>query len=196
MYNHIEGKLKEKNPTCAVIDCNGVGYLLNISVYTYSKIPDKEHCRLLTHLIVKEDAHTLYGFADEDERRLFRMLISVSGIGAATARLIFSSLSPPEVQQAIVSANVPLLQSVKGIGGKTAQRIIIELQGKLGKSDAHGTLPAGVLQDNRIKEEALSALVTLGFTKNLAEKAVDQILRSSAEKVGVERLIKLALNNL
>ena len=195
MYNHIQGRVTEKTPTYVVIDCGGVGYLVNISLYTYSHLPDTEHCRLFTHLAVKEDAHTLFGFIDEEERRLFRLLISVSGVGAATARMILSSLSPAEIQQAITTADVLRLQSVKGIGAKTAQRIIIDLGDKLKRGEmASAVVLSGA--GNRIKEQALSALVTLGFSRNVAEKAVDGVLRNNAEEPTVEQIIKLALNNL
>ena len=194
MYNHIQGKLVEKTPTYVVIDCNGVGYFINISLFTYSQIGNSENCKVFTHLAVKEDAHTLFGFADEEERKLFRQLISVSGIGASTARMILSSLSPSEIQQAIINGDVALLQSIKGIGTKTAQRVIIDLSDKLKKGELISGAP--LVSNNRIKEQALSALVTLGFAKNTAEKTLDSVIKNKGRELTVEQLIKLALNNL
>lgn len=195
MYNHFEGKLALKTPTYAVIDCGGVGYQLNISLNTFSKIPDSGTCRLFAHLAVREDAHVLFGFADEEERELFRQLISVSGVGAGTARMILSSMTPAEVVSAIHSGNVAALKSIKGIGEKSAQRIIIDLKGKFtGDNLAGATISfAG---DNKMREEALSALVMLGFAKNVAEKAVDKALKAEGNALSVEHLLKLALKNL
>ena len=194
MITHVEGKLVEKTPTYAIIDCGGVGYMLHISLNTFSKIGDSEKCKLYTHLAVREDAHTLYGFADQSERHLFRQLISVSGVGAATARMILSSLSPAEITQAILTGNVGLLKSVKGIGEKSAQRIIIDLKGKLGKDDTG--MDFTLVPHNKSREEALSALMMLGFAKNIAEKAVDKVLKTEGGSVNVEQLIKLSLKNL
>jgi holliday junction DNA helicase RuvA len=196
MINHIEGRLTEKTPTYAVIECGGVGYLLNISLNTYSKIGEYERCKLFAHLAIREDAHTLYGFADESERSLFRHLISVSGVGAGTARMILSSLSPVEIQQAITSGNVPLLKSIKGIGEKSAQRIIVDLKDKLGKETLAQGHTISFHQDNTVKDEALSAMVILGFARNAAEKAIDKIMRAEPEGITVEKLIKLALKNI
>jgi holliday junction DNA helicase RuvA len=191
MYAFIEGKISEITPASVVIDCQGVGYDISISVNTYSQIKDQTNCRLFTHLAVREDAMVLFGFAKEQERALFRNLISVSGVGAGTARLILSSLTPEEVSGAIASGNVPLLQRVKGIGGKTAQRIVIDLKDKLGKDpglkDILGT------PHNTKKEEALSALTMLGFNKTLAEKTIDKILKDEGTPLSVEQLIKSAL---
>jgi Holliday junction DNA helicase RuvA len=195
MYNHFEGKLSVKTPTYAVIDCGGVGYQLNISLHTFSKIPDTGNCKLFTHLAVREDALVLFGFADEEERELFRQLISVSGVGPGTARMILSSMSPSEVVQAIHSGNVAALKSIKGIGEKSAQRIIIDLKGKFTTDTSLVTSPA-FTADNKMREEALSALVMLGFAKNVAEKAVDKALKSEGNAVSVEHLLKLALKNL
>jgi len=186
MINYIEGRLVERTPTYAVIDCNGVGYICNISLNTFSKIGEFEKCKLFT----------LYGFAEESERYLFRHLISVSGVGAGTARMILSSLSPEEILQAIVTANVVALKSIKGIGEKSAQRIIVDLKGRLGKDELTGVSPISFTADNRVKEEALSALVMLGFVKSVAEKAVDKILKTGPKDITVEQLIKLALKNL
>lgn len=194
MYEYINGKLTVKTATYIVIETGGIGYNINISLNTFSKIKDLDVCKIYTHLSIKEDAHTLFGFADELEKRLFRHLISVSGVGATTARMILSSLSPAELHQCIVTGNAPILQNVKGIGAKSAQRIIIDLKDKLTKE-----APGEVLQprtDNTNRDEALSALVTLGFAKNAAEKSLDQVLRSSQTSVSVESLIKSALNNL
>lgn len=194
MIHHLDGKLISKNPTQLVIECGGVGYVVNISLYTYSKITDTERCKVFTHLSIKEDAHTLYGFFDEEERQLFRHLISVSGIGTNTARMMLSSLSPTEIQQAIINGNAAVLQNIKGIGGKTALRTIIELKDKLGKASGVVT---GItnLNYNKTKEEALGALTTLGFVKSNAEKVIDQIIRKSAD-ITVEQLIKEALKSL
>lgn len=195
MFNHFEGKVAVKTPTYAVIDCAGVGYLLNISLNTYSKIPDSGSFRLLSHLAVREDAMVLYGFADEEEREVFRHLISVSGVGAGTARMILSSMTPAEVVSAIHTGNVAALKSIKGIGEKSAQRIIVDLKGKFGKD-----LSINPLQfpgsDNKFREEALSALVALGFARAMAEKAIDKSLKSEGNVVSVEHLIKLSLKNL
>lgn len=197
MYNHIQGKLVEKNPTHVVIDCGGVGYLLNISLHTYSKIPEQENCKLLVHLSVKEDSLALFGFADEDERRLFRQLISVSGIGETTARMMLSSLSPPEIQNAIISGNSSVLQGIKGIGAKTAARAIIDLRDKMGKGEST-SIPGGswTSPNNKIRAQALSALLTLGFGKPAVEKVLDKVMQNQGENVSVEQIIKLALNHL
>jgi Holliday junction DNA helicase RuvA len=194
MYEYISGKLTVKTATYIVVEAGGIGYNINISLNTFSRIKDLDHCKIYTHLAIKEDAHTLYGFADETEKKLFRHLISVSGVGAGTARMILSSLSPPELQQCIVTGNAPVLQNIKGIGAKSAQRIIIDLKDKLGKETAGDILP--VTRSNTTREEALSALVTLGFARNIAEKSVDQILRTTTVDISVEALIKSALNNL
>jgi Holliday junction DNA helicase RuvA len=195
MYNHFEGKLSVKTPTYAVIDCSGVGYQLNISLNTFSKIPDTGNCKLFAHLAVREDALVLFGFADEEERELFRQLISVSGVGPGTARMILSSMSPSEIVQAIHSGNVAALKSIKGIGEKSAQRIIIDLKGKFAAGSSSSS-PITFSADNKMREEALSALVMLGFAKNVAEKAVDKALKAEGNAVSVEHLLKLALKNL
>ena len=194
MINHIEGKLIEKTPTYAVIECSGVGYLLHISLNTFSKISDNEKCKLYAHLAIREDAHTLYGFADIQERTMFRQLISVSGVGASTARMILSSLSPFEIQQAILTGNVSQLKSVKGIGEKSAQRIIIDLKGKMSK-DGLGT-EFLTTPGNTMKNEALAALEMLGFARNVADKALDRVLQTNTAVASVEELIKQALKNL
>jgi Holliday junction DNA helicase RuvA len=194
MYEYIKGRLVEKNPAYAVIDCNGVAYYLNISVYTYSRLQEQESCMLFTHLIIREDAHMLFGFADHMERDLFRHLISVSGVGVSTARIILSSLNPQEATQAIVDGNAPVLQRIKGIGSKTAERIIIDLKNKLSRN----LLPSeksGILH-NTGKEEALSALAILGFPKVLAEKVLNKIIETEGSGLSVEQLIKQALRLL
>ena len=194
MYEYIKGRLVEKNPAYAVIDCNGVAYYLSISVYTYSKIEDQENCQLFTHLVVREDAHMLFGFADIGERELFRHLISVSGVGVNTARIILSSLNPSEVTQAIVEGNAPMLQRIKGIGSKTAERIIIDLKNKLSRN-LNPLEKSGVLH-NTNREEALSALSILGFPKVLAEKVLNKVIESEGSGLSVEQLIKQALRML
>lgn len=194
MYSYFEGKLVEKTPMYAIIDCNGVGYLINISLYTFSKIKDEEKCKLYTHLSIKEDAHTLFGFYDKEERILFRHLISVSGVGTNTARMMLSSLTPSEITNSIITENVSLLQSIKGIGGKTAQRIILDLKDKISKIS--GDKEFLLVEHNTKREEALSALVMLGFNKIAVEKMLDKIIRSEPVNITVEQLIKLALKNL
>lgn len=193
MIAHLKGKLVEKNPTDVVIECNGIGYFLNISLNTYSQIPDQENLKLFTHLQVKEDSHTLFGFATKAEREIFRLLISVSGIGASTARTLLSSLEPKQVQEAIATEDVALIQSIKGIGAKTAQRVIIELKDKIVKTYHLDELSP--VKNNTSKEEALSALEVLGFGKKQAEKEVDKIVRMQPEAT-VEDVIKQALKNL
>jgi len=194
MYDYIDGKLAFKCPTYVVIDAGGVGYHINISLHTYSAIRDQERCKLFTWLHVKEDAHTLYGFFGEGERRLFLHLISVSGIGANTGRMILSSITPEEIQAAIVKGDVPLIQRIKGIGPKSAQRMILELQDKLKKEGPDSLI--SVPQHTTAKEEALSALVMLGFNKAVAEKALSQAISNSSENLSVEQLIKIALKSL
>ena len=190
MISHINGKLVEKTPTYVVIDCNGVGYKLNISLQTYSAI-QTENCKLLTHLAVKEDSHTLYGFFTSEERDLFRQLISVSGVGPSTARMILSTYSAEEIVNYIITADVPALQNVKGIGGKTAQRIIIDLKDKVGKGKETSDLL--FTQDNTIKEEALSALLALGFTKKVAYKKMEQVMKNHEGEITVEDLVRRSL---
>tara|TARA_B110000263_G_scaffold238353_1_gene239486 strand:- start:148 stop:723 length:576 start_codon:yes stop_codon:yes gene_type:complete len=190
MISHINGKLVEKTPTYVVIDCNGVGYKLNISLQTYSSI-QTENCKLLTHLAVKEDSHTLYGFFTSEERDLFRQLISVSGVGPSTARMILSTYSAEEIVNYIITADVTALQNVKGIGGKTAQRIIIDLKDKVGKGKETSDLL--FTQDNTIKEEALSALLALGFTKKVAYKKMEQVMKNHEGEITVEDLVRRSL---
>jgi holliday junction DNA helicase RuvA len=194
MYEYIQGKLVEKNPAYAVVDVNGIGYLLNISLHTYSQLIEDEKCTLFTHLVVREDDLLLYGFADTGERELFRQLISVSGVGVNTARIILSSLSPDEVVQGIAEGDSPMLQRIKGIGAKTAQRIIIDLKDKVSREliphEKYNYL------HNTKKEEALSGLIILGFPKMLADKALNKIIESEGTDLTVEQLIKHALKVL
>lgn len=194
MYAYIDGKLVFKCPTYVVIDTGGVGYHINISLNTYGALKDKERCKLFTWLHVKEDGHTLYGFFEEGERRLFLHLISVSGIGPNTGRMILSSITPAEIQIAIVKGDVPLIQRIKGIGPKSAQRMILELQDKLKKEGPDSLI--SMPPHNTAKEEALSALVMLGFTKTIAEKSLDTAIKSVDENLSVEQLIKIALKSL
>ncbi|MDF1672546.1 MAG: Holliday junction branch migration protein RuvA [Vicingaceae bacterium] len=193
MIAQIKGRLVEKTPTYVVVDCGGVGYEINISLNTFSALDNEELCFLFTHFIVREDAQLLYGFKEKSERELFRLLISVSGVGASTAMMILSSLSPKETKQAILSGDVNTLKSVKGIGAKSAERIIIDLRDKIGKVEGADSI--SVSSNNTIKEEALSALVMLGFAKNSAEKALTKIM-NSGEEMSVEELIKTTLKNL
>lgn len=194
MYAYINGKLVFKCPTYVVIDVGGIGYHINISLNTYAALGDKESCKLYTWLHVKEDGHTMYGFYDEGERRLFLHLISVSGIGPNTGRMILSSITPSEIQIAIVKGDVPLIQRIKGIGPKSAQRMILELQDKLKKEGPDSLI--SMPNHNTAKDEALSALVMLGFNKNVAEKSLDAASKSSTENLSVEALIKIALKSL
>ncbi len=193
MYEYFVGNLIEKNPAYVVLETGGIGYLINITLNTFTEIKDMERAKLLVHYVVREDAQILYGFFSETERSLFRALITVSGVGASTARLVLSSLTAAEAYDAIVSGNAAVLQSVKGIGGKTAQRIVVDLKDKLAKEPVTiEKLPAG---HNTLKEEALSGLLILGFSKNVASRAVDRILREQSVK-SVEELIKESLKIL
>lgn len=193
MITHIQGKLTEKNPTHVVIDCNGVGYMLNISLHTYSQIPDGENLKLYTHLQVKEDSHTLFGFSSLSEREIFRLLISVSGIGSSIARTMLSSLTPKQIREGIAGADVVLIQSIKGIGAKTAQRVILDLKDKILK--IYDIDEVSVSKGNTNRDEALSALEVLGFVKKQAERVVDKIMMTQAD-ADVETIIKQALKNL
>jgi Holliday junction DNA helicase RuvA len=193
MITHIQGKLVEKNPTDVVIDCNGIGYLLNISLNTFSQIQDKEDIRLYTHLQVREDSHTLFGFSSLAEREIFRLLISVSGIGASTARTMLSSLTPKQVREGIATENVSLIQSIKGIGLKTAQRTIIELKDKILK--VYDIDEVSLSQNNTAKDEALSALEVLGFNKKQSERVIDKFM-ALEPNANVETIIKEALKSL
>jgi len=193
MYEYFNGKLAYKAPTHVVIDVSGIGYYVHISLYTFSQIKDQENCKLFISLQVREDSHTLYGFATEGEKKLFENLISVSGIGPNTGRMILSSNTPDEIQSAIVNGQVALIQKIKGIGPKTAQRLILELQDKLKKQGFEAL--ATPIQSQSIPDEALSALVMLGFNKAAAEKVLNAILKTEND-LSVEDMIKLALKRL
>ena len=193
MITQIQGKLVEKNPTQVVVDCNGIGYEINISLFTFSSLSSDENIKLFTHLQVREDAHILYGFFTVLERAGFRLLISVSGIGSSTARTMLSSLTPAEIQHAIGTEDVATIQGVKGIGLKTAQRLIIELKDKI--KSLQGTDEIPVFKSNTIKEETLSALEVLGYSRKASEKIVDKLIQGEPDS-SVEGLIKSALNKL
>lgn len=193
MYEFIEGDLVEKTPAHLVLLVNGIAYHINISLYTYSGLPEAGIIRIYIHQAIREDAHTLYGFMTREEREIFRQLISVSGIGANTARIILSSLSPDEITHAILEANVSILQGIKGIGGKTAQRIIVDLKDKIAKGSKIDDLVFS--ERNTIHEESLSALVALGFSKKQVEKVLGKML-SSEPNLTVEEVVKRALKLL
>ncbi len=193
MIDYIKGTITSINPASVTLESGGIGYFVSISVNTFSKIDGKTEFKLLIHEVIREDSHQLFGFADNVEREIFRQLISVSGIGAGTARMMLSSLSPDEIERAILDSNVNLLKSVKGIGLKTAQRVIVDLKNKVGKQSTAGEIFA--LADNTKRDEALSALVMLGFARSAVLKVLDKIVRE--EKIlTVEDLIKRALKNL
>ena len=194
MYEYIQGSVAELAPAYAVIDAGGVGYFLNISLQTYSEIENAASAKLYVHHIVREDAHLLYGFASKRERELFRLLISVSGVGGNTARMILSTYSTSELQNIIATGNAVLLKNVKGLGLKTAQKIIVELNGKmLDLSDIESSAVAQ--KDNEVYDEALAALVMLGFAKAASEKTLHQILKESPS-ITVEDAVRDALKRL
>ena len=193
MITHIQGRLVEKTPTEVVIDCNGIGYQINISLHTFSQIPNEEKIKLFTFLQIKEDAHMLYGFVEKQERELFKLLISVSGVGASIARTMLSSLAPQQIIQAIASNDVATVQSIKGIGAKTAQRVILDLKDKVLK--VYALDEVSLVSNNTNKEEALSALEVLGFARKMAEKALEKVIKVDPN-ASVENLIKQALKNL
>ncbi|MGV3763592.1 Holliday junction branch migration protein RuvA [Parapedobacter sp.] len=193
MYEYLNGKLAYKAPTHVVLDVGGVGYHVHISLHTYAQIKDNEQCKLFISFQVREDAHTFFGFAEEGERRLFEHLISVSGIGPNTGRMILSSITPEEIQSAIIQGNVPLIQRIKGIGPKTAQRMVLELQDKLKKQGPDALTV--VHRHQSVPEEALSALVMLGFARAQAEKVLSSVLLGNPD-LTVEALIKEALKKL
>ena len=193
MITHLKGRLVEKNPTYVVIECAGVGYFVNISLHTFSKISDSENIQLYTHLQIKEDSHTLYGFAENSEREIFRLLLSVSGIGSNIARTMLSSLTPFQIRDAIACGDVPTIQAVKGIGAKTAQRVILDLKDKILK--IYDLDEVSQNSNNTNKEEALSALEVLGFARRQSEKAVDKVLAQDPS-LSAEDIIKHALKNL
>ena len=194
MYEYFKGKLVEKTPTEVIIDCNGIAYFINISLQSYSQISDSGEVKLYSHLVVKEDSHTIFGFAKKGERNLFRLLISVSGVGANTARVILSGMSTDEIANAIVTENVEILKSVKGIGTKTAQRIILDLKDKVAKGETSTELFTE--SHNTSKEEALSALIMLGFAKKAADKALDKVIKNEGISTTVEDLVRFALKIL
>ena len=194
MFAELKGKLAHKDPTFVILDINGVGYEVKISLNTFSKIKDQENIQLFTHFYVKEDAQVLFGFADIHEKQTFLHLVSISGVGPSTGLMVLSSLTPQEVEQAILSEDVGTIQGVKGIGAKTAQRIILELKDKVGKDNSGGDLlDLPISRQNTTRNEALAALVTLGINKAAAQKSVDKILKGSSSDISLEDLIKLAL---
>lgn len=193
MIAHIQGKLVEKNPTEVVIDCGGVGYHINISLHTYSLLPSTDQIKLFTYLQIKEDAHTLFGFFEKSEREIFKMLLSVSGIGASIARTMLSSLEPKQIIQAIASGDVGTVQSIKGIGVKTAQRVILDLQDKVLK--LYDLDEVSMILNNTNRDEALSALEVLGFVRKSSEKVVEKIIKEDPD-ASLESIIKKALKSL
>ena len=193
MITQIIGRLVEKSPTQVVIDCHGIGYEVNISLNTYSQLGDDENIKLFTHLQIREDSHTLFGFFTPMERSVFRLLLSVSGIGASIARTMLSSLEPQQIQRAIISEDLNTIKSIKGIGLKTAQRVLIELKDKM--LNLYECEEIQSFANNTIKEEALSALEVLGYSRKQSEKVIDNAIQSAPES-SVEGLIKAALNKL
>ena len=193
MIHHLRGRLVEKNPTYVIIECGGVGYFVNISLHTFSKVTDAENISLFTHLQVKEDSHTLFGFFEKSERQIFRLLLSVSGIGSSTARTMLSSMSPAQTRDAIANGDVAAIQAIKGIGAKTAQRVILDLRDKVLK--VYDIDEVSTSSNNTNKEEALSALEVLGYAQRQAGKVVDKVLTQDPT-LSVENIIKLALKNL
>jgi Holliday junction DNA helicase RuvA len=193
MIAHLQGKLVEKTPTQVVIDCGGVGYHVNISLHTYSLLPNTDFIKLFTHLQIKEDAHTLFGFVEKSEREIFKMLLSVSGIGASIARTMLSSLDPKQITNAIASGDVVTIQSIKGIGSKTAQRVILDLKEKVLK--LYDLDEVSMSQSNTNRDEALSALEVLGFVRKASEKVIEKIVKEDPDAT-VESIIKKALKSL
>ncbi|MEN9655458.1 MAG: hypothetical protein RL311_366 [Bacteroidota bacterium] len=193
MIAHIQGKLVEKTPTEVVIDCGGVGYFINISLHTYSLLPNSDQIKLFTYLQIKEDSHSLFGFIEKSEREIFKMLLSVSGIGASIARTMLSSLEPKQIIQAIASGDVGTVQSIKGIGNKTAQRVILDLKDKVIK--LYDLDEVSMVQNNTNRDEALSALEVLGFVRKTSEKVVEKIIKEDPD-ASVESIIKKALKSL
>lgn len=194
MIHHVRGRIDERNPAGVVVECAGVGYHLLISLATYTKLPESGECKLYTHFAVREDAHVLFGFADREERDLFRALISVSGVGGNTAITVLSSLDPSTLRRAILEKNVGMLKAVKGIGQKTAERIILDLHDRIAKEMplVGPSAPSG----NKHREEALTALVTLGFARLAAEKAIEAAIKKNGSEPEVGDLVKLALNSI
>ncbi|RBL92625.1 Holliday junction branch migration protein RuvA [Chitinophaga flava] len=196
MIAYLDGKLAYKSPAFVHMDVNGIGYEVQISLNTYSRIQALESCKLLTYLQIKEDAHTLYGFFEETERSLFLLLLSVSGVGASTARMMLSSLQPEDIQRAIMMENEKMLEGVKGIGAKTAKRIILELKDKIKKQKDTGSLQLSAALNNTIHEDALNALVTLGIARNMADTAIQRVMKNEPTLQNLEELIKKALKSL
>lgn len=196
MIAYLKGKLAYKDPARVIIDVQGIGYEVKISLHTYTALQDGETCQLFTYLHIKEDAHTLFGFKELAEKKMFLDLISINGVGPGTGLMILSSLNPAEIQQAILNEEVRTIQSVKGVGAKTAQRIILELKDKIGKSDAiSGNSPISTTSHNTVRNEALSALVTLGINRSVAEKNLNTIVKNSPQDITLEELIKRALKS-
>lgn len=193
MIDYIKGKITELTPAYLIVENGGIGYFASISLSTYSKLEGKEESRIFVHEVIREDSHQLFGFAEKEEREIFRLLISVTGVGAATARMMLSSLSPAEIEKAILGSDINTLKGVKGIGLKTAQRIVVDLKDKLGKQSGTGEIFA--FTDNTKREEALSALVMLGFGKSAVIKVLDKIVREE-KNLSVEDIIKKALKSL
>jgi Holliday junction DNA helicase RuvA len=193
MIDYIRGKLAELTPTFLIVENEGIGYFVSISLSTFTRLEGKDECKILVHEVIREDSHQLFGFAEKEERDIFRLLISVSGVGASTARMMLSSLSYDEIEKAILGSDVNTLKSVKGIGLKTAERIIVDLKDKLGKQSGTGEIFA--FTDNTKREEALSALVMLGFGKSAVLKVLDRIIKEE-KNLTVEDMIKRALKSL
>ncbi len=195
MISYLKGEITFKTPTYLIVEVAGLGYQVHISLHTYAQVEKLERVKLLTHLLIKEDSHTLYGFADDAERKLFQLLISVSGVGPSTAQLLLSSMQPDEVRSAIVGENVAAFSRVKGIGPKTAKRIILDLKDKIVKEGGEVS-PSFTGPDNTMREEALSALVALGFSRTQVQKALSKAVKSEPQINNVEALIKSALKQL
>jgi holliday junction DNA helicase RuvA len=195
MIAFLKGRLVHKDPAHVIVEVNGIGYSVAISLQTFSEIKDQENILLYTHLQVREDAHLLFGFSNESEKKLFQQLISVNGIGPSTAIVMLSYMSSNELKTAIVKEDVVALQSIKGIGGKTAQRVIIDLKDKLKKESWEETSSVSAGPHNTLRNEALSALLTLGLPKAAAEKSVDAVMKKSGNTVTLEDLVKQALKN-
>lgn len=193
MIAYLKGKLVYKDPTHAIVEVNGIGYQVGISLHTFSQIKDREDIQLSTYLQVREDAHLLFGFATELEKQMFQQLISVNGVGPSTAMVVLSYLPPDELKAAILNEDAVALQSVKGIGGKTAQRLILELKDKLKKEALENVAGVPGMVRNTMRQEALTALVTLGIAKPAAERSIDTILKRAGTAITLEELIKQAL---
>lgn len=193
MYEYIQGRIVELTPTYVVVDNNGIGYQILISLNTYTALSGKEQAMVFTHYIVREDAQILYGFYSKTEREVFRLLLTVSGVGANTARMVLSSLSAAELRDAVLTGNVSIIKSIKGVGQKTAERIIVDLKDKIGKTEANTDFLFA--QSNTNREEALSALVALGFQKNVVEKLLDKLLKENPT-MQVEEMVKKALKSI